>query len=98
MNLMMLLNLLLLLLLGALLLPKIFDAFGSMSNQQIDDLLFIGTLGNDNWCLLLLILMVDVCSMLDQEIYSFKLASTNCVVDGGLAVMINEVAVSSIVS
>ena len=45
--------------------PQIFNSFGSIGCQKVNDLLLVAPLGYDHWCLLLLVLMVNIHSSLD---------------------------------
>lgn len=66
-----------------------------MSDKHVNDLLFVGALGNHHGSLLLLILMVDIHSILDQELHCVKLATSDCIVYRSLPIVIYKVSFSS---
>jgi hypothetical protein len=84
------------LLLEFVLLPDVFDVFGAFLAEQVDDLLGVSPFSNNHGSLLFLVLMVDVGSLINQELYCVIFLTPHCIVNGRLRVVVDVVAVSSI--
>ena len=48
--------------------PEVLDVFGAFLAEEVDDLLSVGSLSDDHGRLLLLVLVVDVGSLVNQEL------------------------------